>query len=170
VVAPAAALVAAITVVGAAGEQGREVPAGAATVVEVIDGDTLVVDLPGGDGEHVRLIGIDTPESVARDRPDECFGAEASRELGGLVPPGTALRVERDVEARDRYGRLLAYVYRASDGLFVNLALVTSGHAEVLTYEPNTAHRTELEQAERDARASGAGLWGACGSADVALE
>ena len=142
---------------------------GAATVVEVIDGDTLVIDLAGGDGgdEHVRLIGIDTPESVAPDRPDECFGAEASRHLADLAPPGTALRVERDVEARDQYDRLLGYAYRVRDGLFLNLAQVAGGFAEPLAYPPNVAHRADFERAAREARVAGAGLWTACGSADV---
>jgi micrococcal nuclease len=139
---------------------------GRATVVEVIDGDTLVIDLAGGD-EHVRLIGIDTPETVAPDRPDECFGAEASRHLADLAPPGTALRLERDIEARDQYDRLLAYAYRDRDGLFLNLAQVAGGFAEPLAYPPNTAHHTDFERAARDARAAGAGLWTACGSADV---
>ncbi len=141
---------------------------GAATVVEVIDGDTLVVDLAGGD-EHVRLIGIDTPETVAPDRPDECFGAEASHHLADLAPPGTAIRLERDVEARDQYDRLLAYAYRARDDLFLNLAQVTGGFAEPLAYPPNTAHQADFERAEREARRAGAGLWTACGSADVPL-
>jgi micrococcal nuclease len=147
---------------------GTQGPAGLATVVEVIDGDTLAVELAGAD-EHVRLIGIDTPETVAPDRPDECFGAEASHHLADLAPPGTDLRLERDVEARDQYDRLLAYAYRARDGLFLNLAQVTGGFAEPLAYPPNTAHRAEFERAARDARVAGAGLWAACGSADVPL-
>lgn len=144
---------------------------GAATVVEVIDGDTLVIDLAGGDGgdEHVRLIGIDTPETVAPDRPHECFGAEASRHLADLAPSGTALRLERDVEARDQYDRLLAYVYRVRDDLFLNLAQVAGGFAEPLAYPPNVAHRADFERAAREARVAGAGLWRACGSADVPI-
>jgi micrococcal nuclease len=141
---------------------------GTATVVAVIDGDTLVVDLAGGE-EHVRLIGIDTPETVAPDRPDECFGAEASRNLADLAPPGTAVRLERDVEARDQYDRLLAYGYRASDDLFLNLAQLAGGFAEPLAYPPNTAYRTDFDQAAGEARLAGAGLWTACGSADVPI-
>ncbi len=147
---------------------GTEGQSNTATVVAVIDGDTLVVDV-GGSEEHVRLIGIDTPESVARDRPDECFGAEASRHLGDLAPSGTAIRLERDIEARDQYDRLLAYAYRARDDLFLNLAQVAGGFAEPLGYPPNTAHQADFERAEREARTTGAGLWTACGSADVPL-
>ncbi|HEY8547400.1 MAG TPA: thermonuclease family protein, partial [Acidimicrobiales bacterium] len=85
---------------------------GAAVVVHVVDGDTLVVRFRGGGEARLRLIGIDTPESVATDRPNECFGQEASAALAALLPAGTPVRVERDVEPRDRYDRLLGYVYR----------------------------------------------------------
>ncbi|HZA88326.1 MAG TPA: hypothetical protein VE466_15760, partial [Acidimicrobiales bacterium] len=68
-------------------DAGPDDPPGSATVVRIVDGDTVVVDLAGHD-ENVRLIGIDTPESVAVDRPDECYGAEASANLSALVPPG----------------------------------------------------------------------------------
>ena len=76
-----------------------------------------------GRDERVRLIGIDTPETVDPRKPVQCFGKEASDHTKALLPAGTAVRLERDAEARDRYDRLLAYVYRASDGLFVNLEL-----------------------------------------------
>ena len=72
------------------------------------------------------------------------------------------MRLERDVEPRDRYDRLLAYVYRAADGEFVNLAMVTDGYAQQYTFPPNVAHTEQFGDAERAARPSGAGLWGAC--------
>jgi micrococcal nuclease len=139
---------------------------GEAVVVRVVDGDTVVVAV-GGVEESVRLIGIDTPESVARDRPDECFGAEAAERLAELLPPGTVVRLTRDVEPRDVYDRLLAYLQREPDGLFVNVAQVGDGYAVAKDYPPNTAHRADLEQAERAARAAGRGLWPACGGADT---
>lgn len=132
-----------------------------ATVTRVVDGDTLVVDV-GGAEERVRLIGINTPESVDRNRPVMCFGKEASTHLGELAPAGTAIRIERDVEARDRYDRLLGYVYRASDGLFVNLAMVTDGFANQYTFPPNVEHVETFRAAARTARESGIGLWSAC--------
>src|SRR4051794_30500426 len=95
---------------------------GRATVVRVIDGDTVVLDI-GGSEEHVRLIGIDTPETKKPDHPVECFGPEASARTTELLPKGTAVRLERDVEPRDRFDRLLAYVYRASDDLFIERSL-----------------------------------------------
>ena len=92
---------------------------GTATVVAVSDGDTIDVDF-GGEVEPVRLLGIDTPETHHPTRPVECYGAEASARTAELLPEGTEVHLVRDVEARDRYGRLLAYVYRAEDDLFVN--------------------------------------------------
>jgi micrococcal nuclease len=160
------ALVVGLGLAGTGGSASIDGPPGTASVVEIIDGDTLVVDL-GRSDERVRLIGIDTPESVDPDRPDECFGAEASRRLAELVPPGAAVRLERDVEARDQYDRLLAYVYRADDDLFVNLAQVSGGYAETLTYPPNIAHTADFERAERQARTAGVGLWTACGAPPV---
>jgi micrococcal nuclease len=153
---------------GRTGPAGDGAGAGAATVVRVVDGDTLVVDV-GGREERVRLIGIDTPESVAPGRPVECFGAEASHRLAELVPPGTVLRLERDVEPRDVYDRLLAYAFRADDDLFVNLAQVADGYAAAKAYPPNTTRRPDLDAAQRAARTAATGLWGACGGPDVTI-
>jgi len=133
------------------------------TVVDVVDGDTVVARVDGHD-EHVRLIGIDTPETVDPDRPVMCFGPEASAETHRLLPDGTKVRLVRDVEARDVYGRLLAYVYNATDGTFVNLALAQGGFADVLAIPPNTAHGDELRAAVADAKDAGRGLWGRCRS------
>ena len=131
-----------------------------------MDGDTIVVDVDGHE-ESVRLIGIDTPESVARDRPVECFGAEAKARMAELLPEGTVVRLERDVEARDRYDRLLAYVTRASDDVLVNLLLVEEGFAESMPFPPNVARQGALDEAEATARAAGRGLWPTCGGTDV---
>ena len=123
-----------------------------------------------GRSERVRLIGIDTPESVAEDRPDQCYGAEAAAYLTELIPEGTPVTLIRDVEARDRFDRLLAYVVRSSDGLFVNLELVVKGYAGPLTYPPNDHYSDLLEGAAADAAAAGVGLWGVCGGPDVPLD
>lgn len=132
-----------------------------ATVVRVVDGDTIVAEVAGAE-ERVRLIGIDTPESVKPRSPVECYGEEASAHTRGLLADGTGIRLVLDVEERDRYGRLLAYVYRAVDGLFVNLALAADGDAGLLTYPPNVAHVDELRAAVAAAREHGRGLWSAC--------
>lgn len=135
------------------------VPDGERTTVEdVVDGDTIVV----AGGTRVRLIGVDTPETKDPNRPVGCFGAEASTFTATLVPPGTAVRLVGDVEQRDRYGRLLAYVYRRADGLFVNAELLRRGYAQLLTVPPNVAHTDEFVALSRQAREGGQGLWGAC--------
>jgi micrococcal nuclease len=163
-------LVALPLVIGCAHEAGPHVsesaPAGAAIVVRPVDGDTIVVEVDG-QRENVRLIGIDTPESVAQDRPVECFGPEAKARMAELLPAGTQVRLERDVEARDRYDRLLAYVIRDADDLFVNLVLVEEGYAEANDYRPNVARQAELDAAEDAARAEQRGLWPACGGTDA---
>ncbi len=141
----------------------------AATVVEVVDGDTVVVEVVGRT-ERVRLIGIDTPETIGGFLPAECFGEEATAFTRSLVPEGTEVRLTRDAEARDRYDRLLAYVHRAGDGLFVNLEIAAHGYAEALVIEPNTTHADSFYAAAANARNQGLGLWDACGSADVVLE
>ena len=138
-----------------------ELGPGEAVVKRVIDGDTIVVHL-GGRDEQVRLIGIDTPETVDPRKPVQCFGKEASAHTHELLPPGTIVRLERDVEARDRYDRLLAYVYRTSDGLFVNLALARDGYAQLLTIAPNVSYVDQLRAAVADARRAGRGLWSSC--------
>lgn len=143
------------------GQSGAKAVEPNAKVDRIVDGDTLVA-LVGGQREKVRLIGINTPESVDPDRPVMCFGKEASRHLEELVPPGTPIRIERDVEPRDKFGRILGYVYRASDGLFVNLAQVTDGFANQYTFPPNVAHTSEFKQAASQARSQNRGLWGAC--------
>ncbi len=142
---------------------GATVVAPNAAVATIVDGDTLKVNIDGVT-ETVRLIGIDTPETKKPGTPVECFGKEASAHLAELLPRGTPVRLERDVEPRDRYGRLLAYLYRAGDGLFVNLAMVADGYAAQLTIPPNVAHADELGRAASEAREAGRGLWGACGS------
>lgn len=130
------------------------------TVHRVIDGDTLDVNIVGAGRERVRLIGIDTPESVIPGEEPECFGPEAAARLHTLLPQGTPVRLERDVEARDPYDRLLAYVYRADD--MVNLILVDEGFAEALSIPPNTAWADEIARRVTQARSRGAGLWGTC--------
>lgn len=139
----------------------RAGPPGIGTVVQVVDGDTVDLRLASG-AETVRLLGIDTPETVKPGAPVDCFGPEASARTKELLPPGTEVRVTRDVEARDRYDRLLVYLVRVRDDLFVNLALMADGFARPLSIAPNTAHQTELSGAAAEARAAGRGLWGAC--------
>jgi micrococcal nuclease len=127
----------------------------------VVDGDTVTVEIDGRT-ERVRLIGIDTPETKKPDTPVECFGPEASAFTTSLLPVGTPLHLQRDVEARDKYGRLLAYVYRVGDGMFVNLEIIGKGYARLLTIPPNVAHVDEFVKAARNAERQNLGLWGGC--------
>ena len=107
----------------------------------------------------MRLIGIDTPESVKPGSPVECFARESSAYLERLVE-GRRVRLERDVEERDRYGRLLAYVHRGET--FVNAELVRRGYAQVATFPPNVRHVETFLRLQREARRAGRGLWGVC--------
>src|SRR5829696_1976590 len=134
----------------------------AVRVARVVDGDTIRVELPSGE-EAVRYIGIDTPESVKPGAPVECFAKRASA-LNERLVEGERVRLVRDLEARDRYGRLLAYVYRVRDDLFVNAELVRGGYAQPLTIPPNVAHAAEFRPLAAAARRAGRGLWSACGS------
>ncbi len=127
-------------------------------VAKVVDGDTI--EVAGGD--RVRLIGVDTPETKDPNRPVGCFGKEASRFTATLIPVGTEVRLVGDAEQRDRYGRLLAYVYRRADGLFVNAELLRRGFAQLLTIPPNIAHTDEFASIAQEARSGSQGLWGAC--------
>jgi micrococcal nuclease len=133
---------------------------GRGQVVRVIDGDTIGVRI-GDRTERVRYIGVDTPESVKPGTPVQCFAKRASAANAALVA-GRHVRLVGDVEHRDRYGRLLAYVYREGDGAFVNALLVRDGYARTLTIAPNVAHAAEFARLARTARSDGKGLWRAC--------
>lgn len=117
-------------------------------ISRIVDGDTIECS-PGG---RVRLIGMDTPELS-----QEPYGALAAEALASLAPRGSRVELERDVELRDQYGRLLAYVW--VDGLQVNWALVRQGWAVLLTYPPNVQYVDWYTDAQRRAREDGVGLW-----------
>jgi micrococcal nuclease len=129
-----------------------------APVTRIVDGDTIAVAVDGEE-ERVRYIGVDTPESVTAGEPVECFGPEASRFNARLVED-EEVRLVFDAERRDRYGRLLAYVYVGET--FVNAELVRRGFATTLTIPPNDSFAERLDRLERRAAAAGRGLWGAC--------
>jgi micrococcal nuclease len=130
------------------------------TVTRVVDGDTIHVRI-GGRREKVRYIGIDSPESKRRDTPVQCYALAAAAFNARLVS-GRRVELRTDAEPRDRYGRLLAYVYRRPGGLFVNAELVRRGFATILTIPPNVAHAPVFLRLERQAREARRGLWGAC--------
>ena len=127
----------------------------------VVDGDTVDIRI-GGTTERVRLIGIDTPETKKPDSPVECYGPEASTYIEALLPVGTHVRLERDIVGRDDYGRLLGYIYRVDDDLFVNYDILRQGFAQPLLIEPNSTHAATFASAARIAEADNLGLWAAC--------
>jgi micrococcal nuclease len=129
-------------------------------VTKVVDGDTIHVALRGRD-EAVRYIGMDTPESKKPGTPVQCYALAASAANARLVA-GRRVRLRFDVERRDRYGRLLAYVYRRPDGVFVNAELVRRGYARQLTIPPDVAHATLFGRLARSARRAARGLWANC--------
>jgi micrococcal nuclease len=160
-IAPFLLLVAVVVVLVVRGRhEGSQTTFGRAQVLRVVDGDTIRVRLDGRT-ERVRYIGVDTPESVKPDTPVQCFAKRASAANAALVA-GQTVRLVGDVEQRDRYGRLLAYVYREPDGAFVNARLVRDGYARTLTIAPNVAHARELADLARAARRAHRGLWSAC--------
>lgn len=135
-------------------------------VSRVVDGDTIKLS----SGENVRLLGIDTPESrynnklerdATRSRKDMNIilkmGRQSSNFTKKLVE-GKSVRLEFDVQKRDKYGRLLAYVY-LEDGTFVNAEIIKEGYAQVMTIPPNVRKADFFLKLERDARESGKGLW-----------
>ena len=128
-------------------------------VTRVIDGDTFEIE----GGERVRLIGVDTPESVKPNAPVECYGRESGEYLKSLIE-GKVVRLERDRTDRDRYARLLRYVYL--DGVFINEKIVRDGYAESVRYRPDIREQEQLDKAEQEARAVGRGRWatGVCPS------
>ena len=129
-------------------------PTGAAgqIVERVVDGDTIIVRGVG----RVRLIGVDTPETVAPGRPVEFFGREASAFAKRLLE-GRRVRLDYDRERTDRYGRTLAYVHLA-DGTFVNAEIIRRGYGHAYTRFP-FRHLDRFRRLEREARSAGRGLW-----------
>ncbi|MGK2878958.1 MAG: thermonuclease family protein [Solirubrobacterales bacterium] len=143
------------------GQSSAPPPAGArtATVLRVVDGDTILVRGAGGRTERVRYIGVDTPESVKPDSPVECFGKDASAFNKSLVN-GRTVRLVPDRETEDRFGRSLAFVYIGET--FVNAELLRRGFARTLEIEPNTSKAEQFADLERVAIRTRKGLWRAC--------
>lgn len=126
------------------------------TVVRVVDGDTLLLD----GSERVRLIGVDTPESVDPRRPVQYFGKEAAAFVRRIAE-GRRVRLEFGGESRDRYGRTLAFVY-LEDGTFLNAEIIRQGYGHAFTRYP-FRYADEFRAHEREAREQRRGLWASDG-------
>jgi micrococcal nuclease len=127
----------------------------AGTVVRVVDGDTIHVRI-GARVEKVRYIGVNTPEVHHPTKGEEPGGREAA-EVNRRLVEGQAVRLELDVQERDRYGRLLAYVWIGD--LMINAELVRLGYAQVMTIPPNVRYQEVFLKLQREAREAGRGLW-----------
>lgn len=131
-----------------------------AKVLRVVDGDTLQIQFEG-QKERLRLIGVDTPETVAPNKPVEHYGQEASDYTKQALENKT-IYLEFDVQERDRYGRLLAYVWTEPDPVIekcFNAHLVYEGYAQVMTVPPNVKYKDVFIMLEQSARENNRGLW-----------
>ena len=163
----AALVIVAFRVIGGGGSgYGEPAPKpGAATharevrVLRAVDGDTSLVQDPGGSTERIRYIGVDTPESVKPNAPVDCYGHEAS-EFNKRLVTGKTVRLVPDHEPYDKYGRSLAFVY-VGDTL-VEAELLKNGYARTLEIEPNTSKASYFAKLERVAIRTKKGLWQAC--------
>ncbi len=145
-------------VLGAITEE--QLPPDFVLVTQVVDGDTIKVNF-GGSTQTVRLLGIDTPETVDPRKPVQCFGQEASDQLKSLVE-GRAVRLETDhIQGdKDKYGRLLRYVY-LNDDTFINALMIEKGYA--FAYRSlDSDHLQEFINLEDQARNQNIGLWASC--------
>jgi micrococcal nuclease len=144
---------------------------GVATVLRVVDGDTLKIEYEGR-SESIRLIGIDTPESrinkkarkdAARSDQDigtiTTMGRQATSYVKGLLRKGDTINIEFDVQKRDKYRRLLGYAY-LEDGRMLNEEIIKAGYASIMTYPPNVKYQDRFLKAHRDAREGRRGLYG----------
>ena len=130
-------------------------------VAYVIDGDTIKLS----SGEKVRYIGVDAPEIKHGKQAAKCFGEQAKAKNKDLVA-GKTVRLEKDIRDKDKYGRLLRYVYVVATGTkdtFINLELVKDGYAYASSYPPDVEYQDLLSQAQTEARLVKKGLWNKCG-------
>ncbi|MCW1250548.1 thermonuclease family protein [Acaricomes phytoseiuli] len=133
------------------------------SVVRVVDGDTLIVNLAGRN-ERVRFIGINAPELARDGKESECYGPQAAEYLSNLLPPHTQIKIESDpaTHDRDRYDRLLRTVFLPY-GQNLSVLLTATGHAKTYLYNnTSTRYETQIVTAEQQAKTSKQGLWGTC--------
>lgn len=135
-------------------------------VARVVDGDTILVDIeapggdiPAGDGVRVRLLEIDTPETVRPNYPVQCGGRAAGSFAAAELPKGSTVYLQADREDKDEFGRYLRYVWDF-EGEFFNEKAVAEGYARAVLYRPNDMYIDRMRRAEASARQAGKGVWG----------
>lgn len=133
-----------------------KVASNAVKVTRVVDGDTVIVNMNGTE-ERVRLIGIDTPESVHPDASKNLAEGKTASEFTKSKLEGKEVELEFDVQERDQYGRLLAYVY--IDGKMFNKTLLEEGYAKISTYPPNVKYVDDFTRIQKTARENNKGFW-----------
>ena len=133
---------------------------GQAELIRVIDGDTIVVNIDGKE-EKIRIIGIDTPESVKPNTPVECFAQEATQEITDFLAKPGILSISTDPtqDSRDNYGRLLAHVFM--NEINIGEHMIRDGYAYEYTYRDPYIYQLEYRAAEKEARINKRGLWSA---------
>jgi micrococcal nuclease len=144
-----------LLVAAIAGTAGAQPASLEGTVVRIVDGDTIHVRL-ADHVEKVRYIGVNTPE-VHHPRKGEEPGGREAAEVNRQLVDNKHVRLELDVQSRDRYGRLLAYVWVGD--IMINAELVRLGYAQVMTVPPNVRYQALFLKLQRDAREAGRGLW-----------
>lgn len=144
---------------GTATPAARQVGQYSATVQRVVDGDTIIVKYLDGKTDRVRILGVNTPETHKPNSPVECYGPEAERYTRSKLS-GKKVRLEVDLEKRDKYNRFLAYVYL--DGQRFDDELLRLGYARLMIIRPNGSHKKEMLRIELEAKSQRRGLWGAC--------
>lgn len=137
-------------------EESRGDLSGPYPVTRVVDGDTIVVAIAGQD-KKVRLIGVDTPESVHSDESQNVPYGTISSDFTRNALEGKQIYLEYDVESKDQYGRILAYVWL--DDVMFNKTLLAEGHGVLVTFPPNVRYADEFTQLQTQARNDGKGLW-----------
>lgn len=152
------------------GTNSQESNLDAVKFVRTVDGDTIIVENKAGEHERVRMIGIDTPESVAKEeeRNNE-YGVMASDYTKELLSNADTLYLEYDVDSDDQYDRILAYVWledvkdtfdeKAIEEAMVNAIIVKNGYGIAKRYEPTVAHDNTLQRLTAEADKSNIGLW-----------
>lgn len=146
-----------LSIISCNSRRDRDKLAGYLSVTKVVDGDTFWVNDGSEKGLKVRLIGVNTPETVHPRKPVEFYGKEASTYAKSILT-GNKVKLQFDVARLDRYGRTLAYVY-LKDGTFLNADLIRKGYGQVMTVPPNVKYSDYFLDLEKKAREQKVGLW-----------